>query len=85
MQTIVSTTDCDLTIDRDSRINGYVKGNITVSESVTLLIHGEVVGDIRILNQAKVCIYGAVIGDVVNEGGELMVIGILSGELYDTN
>lgn len=70
-----------MTIDEDTELHGMIVGTVTVAEDAILQLHGMVAGRLILLPRSAVIVRGTVDGDVVNGGGYLEILGVVTGQV----
>jgi cytoskeletal protein CcmA (bactofilin family) len=75
--------DGDLTLSDDLRLNGQVRGNVTVPAGVTLDCYGQITGDLIVERDGTAAVYGTVAGRIQNKGGMVHLHG-MAGAVEDT-
>ena len=61
----------------DVQLNGLAEGDLVVSSSATLELNGTVIGTVIVKEGGRATISGTIKGGVVNEGGEVTVLGVV--------
>ena len=73
----------NLSLDRDSSINGLVKGDVTIKSGAQALITGIVHGNLEVEADSVLFLYGVVKGDI-KLAGSAFVTGIVGGQITGT-
>ena len=59
------------------QLNGIAEGDLVVSPGAILELNGTVIGTVIVKEAGRATISGVVKGGVVNEGGEVTVLGVV--------
>jgi len=81
MRTEQKQIDGDLVLTDSLALYGQATGNVVVASGGELHLYGMCARDLTIQEGGKVVIYGMVSGHVVNDGGDLRVLGTIVGSL----
>lgn len=84
MKILPEDYDHNLIIDFEATLNGTVFGNVTIKNSVIVVINGLIYGDITIEKKSRAILYGTLNGAVYNHG-ICEIYGTINGELFDYN
>ena len=69
----------DLKVSSDFKLQGMVTGSVVVSSGANFYLHGVVSANVTVSEGATTEIYGVVAGNVINNGGTLIIKGIVKG------
>jgi len=81
MKEILGKVDDNMIINTDVQIRGMVVGNVTVEKNGFLKLNGMIIGKLDVFENAVCELHGMVEGDVENHGGELVIYGMIHGNL----
>ena len=59
------------------QLNGIAEGDLVVSPGATLELNGTVIGTVIVKEAGRATISGVVKGGVVNQGGDVTVLGVV--------
>lgn len=74
--------DGDLALSDDLRLNGQVRGNVTVPGGFKLDCYGQIAGDLIVERGATATVFGTVAGKIQNKGGMVHLHGV-AGAIED--
>lgn len=74
----------DLVLADELRLGGMVTGRITVQAGGVLLLRGMACSDLVLEEGSSVEMRGLVVGNVRNDGGDLVVYGMVNGDVTTT-
>jgi hypothetical protein len=83
METI-NTTIPGQTLRKHLQLNGMADGNIVVPAGVWFILNGTVCGDLLIEASGTAEVNGVVTGSVSDQGGQLIIRGVVYGKLQST-
>jgi|SRR5690606_669361 len=81
MRTENKQIEGDLTLTDGLALYGQATGNIVVADGGELHLYGMCGRNLTVQEGGKAIIYGMVSGHVVNDGGDLQVLGTVVGSL----
>jgi len=83
-RTLFSPLPDGTTITEPLDYYGQARGKLVITgPGASLSLFGQIAGDLIVRDGAKANIYGQVAGDVRNEGGDVLVSGMVAGNLLE--
>jgi hypothetical protein len=79
MQIIRGTLDSPLCVTDTLALHGTVAGPVRVMPSAVFVLRGLCKGNVVVAAGAKAEIWGVVEGDVINQGGDILLGGLVEG------
>ena len=64
-------------VRQDTRLNGSVRGDVTVPPGVHLELNGTIRGNLLACKGSRTVIHGVVLGRIFDEGGQVEVYGLV--------
>lgn len=84
MEILSEDIEGNLVIDFEATLNATVFGDITIKNSVMVIINDTINGDITIEKYSRVILYGKLNGSIINNG-ICEVYGEVNGKISDHN
>lgn len=81
MRTISNVIKGDLEVSADTHLLGIVAGSVVVHGGANFLLDGIVSGDVTLASGSSATLRGTVGGSVLNNGGRLEILGIVTGSV----
>lgn len=83
MRIIRDKVEGDTIISENTHLYGMIIGATTIASGVRFELDGMVIGSLHLEEQSSVYLRGTVGGDVVNNGGYLLVRGVVDGRVIE--
>lgn len=81
MRIVHNKLEGDFILDDELALHGQATGNVVVSQGGILHLHGMCSRDLTVNRGGRAIIHGMVCGNVVNDGGEVEILGTIIGTL----